>query len=246
MAIQESNSEKAVSLGLHSNAKRLDFYLDQLYRGVELEGRSLLDVGGGSGLLAGMAVADRGAERAVVLEPVMEGSTATVPAQFKALQGSLNLGERFILLPIVLEDLGTEYDPFDIVMLHNSINHIVEDKVDRVPYSLEAQRQYHEFFEVLRSHMRPGGVLIVADCSNRNFFGDVGLRSPFARTIDWRIHQPPEQWAGMLREHGFETESLDWTTYNSLGRAGALLMGNRVASYATRSHFILRMRLTAD
>lgn len=90
--------------------------------------------------------------------------------------------------------------------------------------------------------MQAGWPLLITDCTNRNFFGDLGLKSPLMRTIEWNKHQPPEMWAELIAPFGFEVENIALTPHARLGLIGRVIGSNRFGSYFLNSHFRLRMR----
>ncbi len=86
--------------------------------------------------------------------------------------------------------------------------------------------------------IRPGGWVVVTDCGRSNFWNALGMRSPFARTIEWHKHQNPSLWAKAFECAGYRKADLRWTPLHPLGRLAA----NRVVHYLTCSHFCLRFR----
>lgn len=218
------------------------YFADLIFDGVPLAGKRVLDVGGGTGIGSFWAVLAGGAESALVLEPSMDGSPTDVHRKFADMAEAAGTGDRVQLLPIVLEDLDPALGAFDVVLLHQSINHIGEAYVADLPHSLAGQQHYHAFFDVLAERTAPGGTLIVMDSSNRNLFGDIGRRSPLLPTVDFRMHQPPEQWSGMLAYHGFVEERITWLTRREAGMLGTTMLRNKLASYLSTSFFVLQMR----
>jgi hypothetical protein len=81
----------------------------------------------------------------------------------------------------------------------------------------------------------------VTDCSPRNFFNDLGLKSPVCPTIEWHKHQQPEVWAEMLVEAGFREPQIAWTPHARLGVIGPLF-ANRLGAYFVNTHFRLQMQ----
>jgi hypothetical protein len=100
-------------------------------------------------------------------------------------------------------------------------------------------------FEKLAALSRPGGALIVSDCSRENLFARLGIKNPIARNIEWHKHQTPELWAGMLVGAGFASPRIRWASFNTFRSAGRLLLGNRAAAYCLTSTFCLTMERSA-
>lgn len=141
-----------------------------------------------------------------------------------------------------MKDLGSDRDPFDIVLMHNSVNHIDEAATRKLSASNEAKKVFLEEFQRVRNNLVEGGILIVSDCSNRNFFSDMGLKNPLAPTIDWRAHQSPKVWSAIIEPAGFELVRTTWTTRREFGSLGHKILGNNLGSYITTSHFALEFR----
>ena len=101
----------------------------------------------------------------------------------------------------------------------------------------EAAERMASRLALLRALLVREGCLILADCARSNFWADLGLVSPFARTIDWRRHQDPEAWIAVLRRVGLRFRDLRWSGMYP----AELVTANRGVQYLTRSHFVLRM-----
>jgi len=67
-----------------------------------------------------------------------------------------------------------------------------------------ARDEYLAIFRKIRNLMMPDGIVIITDCSNRNFFFDLKLYNPMAPTIDWDKHQFPTLWKELLYQSGFK------------------------------------------
>ena len=89
----DSDLLKIVELGLYpgSNKKRLEFYVEnQLFNGISMSGKRVVDIGGGSGLFSFISAA-KGADEVVCLEPEHAGSTAGVVNLFNTTKNELRL-----------------------------------------------------------------------------------------------------------------------------------------------------------
>jgi len=178
------------------------------------------------------------ARQVVSLEPEAAGSTRGVRDEYESLRDLLHLPQCELLAVDVMVYCPEE--PFDLVLLHDSINHIREVTTDirRDGPAREAQRQV---VAKLASLTRLGGWLVISDCSRRNFFNDIGLGSPwpFARRIGWRKHQTPSAWCDLLREEGLQPGTVSRYVPRKLG-AIALIVGSAAFNYFTYSWFALR------
>lgn len=226
---------------VYSRFRNLRYYLAQVFCDVDFAGKSMLDIGGGAGIMS-LYAACRGAKPVVCLEPSQAGSSSGSAQVFHQLARSLSLDQVVQLLPINLQEFDAAKQTFDIILLHNSINHLDESACMRLQQSDKAKVVYDSFFRMISEKAAPGGTLIIADCSNKNVFHDLGLSNPLAPTIEWHKHQPPEVWIEMLERHGFTLMSLRWPSLDVLGDIGRILLGNRYAGYLLTSHFCLILR----
>ena len=214
---------------LWSSSANWRFYVDLLFEGVALGDKRVLDVGAGKGLL-GLYAACQGATHVVCLEPEAAGSTANVREVFHGLASELTCGQAQ-MLPLTFQDFDPGEERFDVVVVHNAINHLDEDACIRLHHDEQASRRYRELLEKMARLCARGAEVIIVDCDRSNFFAQLGLRCPFIAPIEWHKHQPPRVWAELLADVGFRTRRVRWFAFNCLGRPGQLLLGNRVAAY---------------
>lgn len=215
------------------------FYMQFLFSGTSLAGQSLLDIGAGTGL-ASFYAASVGAARVVCLEPEAAGARAGVATTFLRLRRALDL-EQVQLLPVTIQDYNPEQDPFDVVLMNNSVNHLDEAACMRLPHDVGARAAYRLIFRKIAAVCHPGSRLIVTDCSPRNFLAETLGWNPLAPDIEWDKHQPPSVWAKVLLESGFARPAVSWTSPTRLGPVGRLFLGNKLAAYLLTSHFRLLM-----
>lgn len=216
-----------------ADGDRVVHYQRLLYGAVDLRGKSLLDVGGGGGLVAFYAALS-GAQNVVCLEPTAAGSSGGNQERFEQIRKRTGAEARFVNAR--LEDWT---EPSDVVVLNNVINHLDEDTCMRLHRDGEARKTYSSLLERIRDLTR--GCLVVADCSRRNLWGDLHLPNPFSPNIEWHKHQSPRLWAEMLEGIGLITIRLIWNAPARLGAVGQTVLGNRVGGYCTNSHFILTL-----
>lgn len=206
---------------------------------MRLEGASLIDIGSGAGWASAYA-AVAGARRVLSVEPQADGSGSYMLATAAAVRDELGLGDVIEIVPKTIEEAGIT-ETFDIVLVNNAVNHIHEEACAVVDRDPEAQAVYAPFFQQLADSCVDGGTLVVTDCTNRNFFGDLGMKSPIVPTIEWRIHQPPQIWGRLLEPYGFSNPSINWIPLARSGWVGRIFGRNRFAAYFTNSLFRLRM-----
>ncbi len=145
----------------------------------------------------------------------------------------------------LFEDIVQNYDcgerKYDIVLMHNTVNHLDEPMCEQLHYSSKAKRIYRDIFKHISSMMSPGGKLIIADCSRHNFFQLIRLKHPITPQIEWKKHQAPKTWVSILDPLGFVKEDLSWTVAYPL-RKFSLLLSNRIAAFFLFSHFRLVLK----
>ncbi len=233
----QSFVDRAVSLGLHPNPRRLAHSLWHFFRGIDLGGKRVLDIGGGRGTQS-LFAAFSGAAGVVCLEPEAAGSFGEGTTA-----GFERAGEVFKVRDVTLvKKTFQDYDPgdqrFDLVLMHNSINHLDEDACERLHEDPAARQVYRRLFAKLSDVMEPG-LVVVSDVSRENLWHRLGLVNPAARRIEWHKHQRPSLWADLFREQGFLFKELSWASPSILGGVGARFLDNRVAAWAYTSAFRL-------
>lgn len=228
-----------VRRGQWSSRGAFDRYHAALFAGVSFRGRRVLDVGGGVGTCSFFAALD-GASEVVCLDPEAEGSTSGTGAIFRETAAELGVTTARIEAT-TLQSYVAAPGSFDVVIFHNSINHVEEAACVELHRSEASRRIYRAVFQRVADLMAPGGQLVVADCSSKNLFPRLGLKHPISRSIEWEKHQPPEVWARELAAVGFAQPHVGWTSYNRLGALGWRLLANRWAAYVLTGHFTLRM-----
>jgi SAM-dependent methyltransferase len=227
--------------GLWSGRKAsLKFYLDYIFEGVSFKGMAMLDVGSGFGLFS-LYGAYMGAKPVICLEPELGGSREGVAHKLRKLLDSLPSHIDVIPKAITFQEFEPDNQIFDIILLHNSINHLDEEACINLQHSDDAKKRYKVIFEKLGELASPRAKLIISDCSRYNFWHQIRLRNPVVPTIEWRKHQRPEYWSNLLNAVGFANPHIRWTSPARFGKVGRLLFGNWLASYLTTSHFRLVM-----
>ena len=225
--------------GYFSSIGTAKFYLNYLFQEVSFIGRSMLDIGGGVGLLS-LYAASMGAKPVICLEPELEGSKKGVLDEFKGLSEALSL-DGVSFQSVTFQDFDPGDQTFDIILLHNAINHLDEEACINLQYSDNARNKYKLIFQKLSELASPGAKLIICDCSRYNFFALLHLKNPFAPTIGWHKHQSPKYWSKMLYDFGFVNPQIHWLSPSRLQTICRFLFGNRFAAYFLISHFCLAM-----
>jgi len=203
-----------------------------------VKGKRIFEIGCGKGAFLFWAW-NQGATFCLGVEPEAEGSTVGVTSVFDEVSRALDCGESVSLLKRRIQDvIGDGMEPFDVVLSYASINHIDETACSRLHFDPAARARYLDYFSGMASVLKPGGRLILVDCQRSNFFKALGLASPFAPGIAWRIHQNPGVWAKLISEAGFTPTRLDWIRYYPLRHLGRFFH-NRLTAYFLHGVFLL-------
>jgi SAM-dependent methyltransferase len=217
---------------------RLTFRMRQLLRDLPVRGKRILEVGAGTGSMS-IWLALNGAAHVMALEPEAAGASHGMAVEFERRIADLGL-TNLAFLPTRIDEAPVSPGAFDVVLSYNSVNHLYETRADlnRAPRDREC---FVNIFRDLRQLLAPGGVAIIADCSRRNVFGEVGVTHPIAgqRSIEWALHQTPQTWVGVMGEAGFKRFDLHWYVPYAL-RHVSVLADNALFAWLTLSHFTVR------
>jgi len=226
--------------GLYSTKKRLNFYLNFIFDRANFVDKKMLDIGAGKGLFSFYA-ACKGAKRVVSIEPQAEGSKSDSIKKFEKILAELNLIETIQLEKTTFQNFQSDNDKFDIILLHDSINHLDEKACINLQYDSYAIKKYNKIFQKLSCLANKGTKLIIVDCSRYSIFSKFNFKNPFSPSIEWHKHQSPEYWAKLLLNFGFVSTDIRWISPPILNSVGKIFLSNKVAAYFTGSGFCLTM-----
>ena len=229
--------ESVVQHGAYSNRYRLSNHVKYVFGDVRGVGKAL-DIGGGIGILS-FYLASQGVSRIVCIEPEADGSTQGVNSVFDDLKADLPFGGNVHLEKTTFQDYDPGDSKFDLIVAHNSVNHLNEPACVDLKDNRESYETYLSYFGAIYDMLEDGGRFIAIDCSRYCLYASLGVTNPFMPDIEWEKHQSPYMWRKMLLETGFVSPSIEWTAFNSLGGLGRLVMNNPLVSYLTVGHFRL-------
>lgn len=223
---------------------RIKHCFDHHFGSLDLENRSVLEIGAGHGYLSAFCVG-RGASRVVALEPESEGSTEGINKQFGQLAKSVDMGEGIEYLPMSLEKFvaSDRTKQFDYILMCNVINHIDEEAVVKLhlPDADSERKGYIETLKTIRDLLTDTGTLLVSDVGRYNFWNTIGLRFPACRTIEWDKHQDPVVWNSLLVDAGFVSLVVKWLPMYRLRHLKALV-SRKFAAQCLNSNFLIQAR----
>lgn len=223
---------------------RMKYYFDLHFGSLDMENRSVLEIGAGQGYLSALCLV-RGASRVVALDPESDGSTKGVNEQFASLTKSVAMGDSIEYLPMSLEKfIATgKKETFDYILMCNVINHIDEGAVVKLhlPDADQERKRYTHMLEEIRNLLTETGVLLVSDNGRYNFWNSIGLRFPACRTINWNKHQNPDVWVDLLSEAGFMSSIVKWLPLYCLRHLKAMV-SSKLAAQCLNSYFLIQAR----
>ena len=242
MTSTTQTAEKYLSIihefGLVSSTKTARSHFEDLFEGIELDKKRMLDIGGGSGVFSFYA-ANMGAAEVVCLEPEAQGSTWAFTRAFDRIRSEYPDAPVRLDTRTIQEYSSSEN--FDVVLMRASINHIDEDACIRLLDDKQAWERYKHVFTRIGTLVAPGGKLVITDCTRRNFFAMLGLKNPLCPAVEWHKHHPPDVWVRLLAEAGFSDPRISWEPLYRLRKPGRLLLRNKAAAYFLKSIFRLEM-----
>ena len=212
------------------------YFKNYIFKNIDLNNKKILDIGGGNGLASFFALSSSLSCKAWVVDPIAEGSNQLMFEQFNSMKRKYDT-ERIVFHRDFIDTL-LEPELFDIILMHNTINHIGEDILTDINEDETAYNEYKNRLKTILDRLRPGGKLIIADCGRYNFIGNLGLKNPLAPSIDWKLHCEPSIWKSIIEEIGFKHSSTRWTARRETGVFGKIFLANRLCSYFLNSHFV--------
>jgi SAM-dependent methyltransferase len=185
------------------------YQMSRMFRGIDLSGKLILDVGCGLGYLSQyLAVTAPTAKIIAMDEAEGDGSSKEVLRILEENNRTIGIDN----LEIVKADFNN-WEPkerFDLVVAKNAIHHLPW----KVPLTRESDAFIHrnqevhdnflETFQRLRSFLKPGGHLVFGDVSRMNVYRlmPLSIRKKF-RTVNWRIKPTKGEWLYLMRKTGF-------------------------------------------
>lgn len=224
--------------GRCASRERYARYLLYLFDHVSFKNKHVLDIGAGVGLM-GLLAASEGASRVVCLEPEAAGGKSGMRDTFHELSAALPIDADVTMQADTFQSFDSKDARFDVVIMHNSINHLDEQACEHLLGESDAVEKYLDLLRKLHAMCRTGAQLIITDCSRYNLFGLFNRRSPFAPAITWKLHQSPKHWARLLGLAGFANPRIRWTVFNRLTPIQRVFLGNGLVAWLTSSRFCL-------
>jgi len=220
----------------HHPFKRSFNYLKWAFKGIDFKNKTVLDIGGGNGIYSYYS-RFMGAKKAINLEPFEAGSK-NVKINTKEISDKL----RIHLINQTIQEFDTS-EKFDVIILHDSINHLDEPIFSKIHNSKKDFDKYSTLIEKISMLLNNGGTVVVSDCTRYNFWGMLGLKSPFAPSIEWNLHQSPYLIKKLFEMQGFEKFIIRWSPFKRFGLIGRVLTNfGFFPSFFMQSHFNIKIQ----
>lgn len=211
------------------------YFNNYIFEGIDLRDKTLLDLGGGNGIASFFAYHKEKSCKCTVVDPYLDGSHDQMRLQFNNLS---KFNDNAVTLHNDYVDTLPENSKFDLILMHNSINHIGEDIVCDIDTNKDSQIEYSRRLAKILDRAKSNATIIVADCSSKNLWNDLKIKNILAPTIDWNLHKPPSVWQKLIEDLRCEHIRTKWTARREFLLLGKLLLSNRFASYMINSSFV--------
>lgn len=217
----------------HHSFNRIYRYLEWCFSEVDFIDKNVLDIGGGNGIYSYFSKF-KGAKTVINLEPFESGSTY--------FENNLKTDLQIETINKTLQEFST-IEKFDIIILHDSFNHLDEEAYTKIHNDKESYLKYKGLVNQIVELARKDTYIIITDCAKRNFWGDLGLKNPFAPSIDWELHQSPKLIESLFSDIEIQSK-LRWSPFKRFSGVGYFISNlGSVPSYFLQSHFNLKIKI---
>lgn len=222
------------------------FLYERVFASTVVEGKTILEIGAGRGLLSCM-LSLAGARSVTALEPEAQGAGQEVLEKFRQNIKACLLNN---VEPIkkTLQEYQLPINFYDIAVSIDSVNHWDEEACINLHRNENSQKTYIEMFQKILRSLTDNGRLLIQDLGKLNLFSwgsnHLGIPNPFCPTIEWYKHQQPRLWAQLLREAGFSQVKWKWVFPTTICKQGRILLdnplfNNAILTYLTTSKFVI-------
>jgi len=215
----------------------IKYTCNQVFEDIDLTGKNLLEIGAGEGYLS--AYAAQYANHVTAIEPEGQGSTKGYSSTIDKIHKAFS-ADNFEVVHDTIQNYSCSERKYDIVLMHNSVNHFDESMCISLKESDDSRKGYSMIFEKISNMMSTGAKMIIIDCSRYNLFQLVHVKHPICPQIEWNKHQSPETWASILEPLEFKKNSVSWLVPRPLSKL-SFVLSNKCAAYFLLSQFRLVM-----
>jgi SAM-dependent methyltransferase len=215
---------------------------EELLRGVDVENRTVLDVGAGDGFLSHyLAIHKRAKAILSIDEYEGRGAETDLYGINLALQRELADSDKVSILKCDINELPSGVRA-DLVVFVNSLHHIIccGGRLRAMPKALS---KAVALFARLESLLSNNGEILIQEVSRYNLCPLPQYRRRFQQ-VDWKSKQSAGEWSWALRRAGFDRPTVRYRLPLILPNKALLrrVFDNRLASMLTDSSYIIRAR----
>ncbi len=132
---------------IYHSPNSLKWYFEEyLFKNIDFKNKTILDIGGGIGLISFFAAAS-GASQVVLLEPESSGSGSNEMKKFTKMIDNFSFSHNIQLLNTTFQEFNGQDMKFDIIVSHNSINHLDENACINLLSSAKSKDDYLNLFK---------------------------------------------------------------------------------------------------
>lgn len=176
--------------------------LRHIFKKNDIKGKSILDIGAGSGLACSFFISEYGAKEVFAVDSYEGyGSPASSFDKIKELQNIL--GKR---LEVIQSDIF-DYSPlrnFGFILASNSLHHIVPSKKRLTDLDVPVKQRIVMLLENIGGWLEDRGKLQILEVARRNISPIPRYRKRYKRFMDLSTKQDPWHWIYALRKAGFK------------------------------------------
>ena len=233
--LQNDFDKKLKNSGIKRSFGYSFYFKNYIFEGIDLKNKKLLDVGGGNGIASFFVNDLEKSCECVIVDPLEDGSSKLMYLQYQKMSKIYNKDIKFHK---GYADTLPENEKFDLILMHNSINHIGEDIIADIDNNQKSYMEYLRRVNMILMRAKSGATIIITDCSSKNLWNDLKIKNIFAPTINWKLHKKPIEWQKMLEDLGCEHVVTKWTARRELLLFGKFLFANKLVSYMVNSAFV--------
>ena len=129
MTFENSFDKNLKNCGIKRSFGYKFYFKNYIFEGFDIKNKSLMDFGGGNGIASFFAVHSDKSCNCTIVDPFDEGSNSQMITQYHQL--SRIYGDAVKLHNDYVDSLPVDIK-YDLIIMHNSINHIGEDIIENV------------------------------------------------------------------------------------------------------------------
>jgi 2-polyprenyl-3-methyl-5-hydroxy-6-metoxy-1,4-benzoquinol methylase len=214
-------------------AENFLYHFNEEFRGIEVRGKRILEIGCGSGFVSLYLAFVMGVGHLDAMdEAAGEGNPSTILDTLETNVRSLGLTNITVLKKDIMQFTSSE--PYDIVVSNNAMHHVCEHGL--LKWDVRARKKYIEIFGHLKSLLRPEGTLMLREYSRNSIWRYLPGRY---QEVEWSLHPTKGEWLGVLRQAAFRNISYQYSCPYTL-RHGAPLVRNPIVQALNYPCFHIR------